>query len=62
MSVHIKSELETEIAWCGEKLKNEFYFKNCDTAVLNGMHGSELHPCVNCTKIIIDYLTRGLKE
>jgi hypothetical protein len=56
---HIKSIHDDTESFCGEKIGNDFYFKNVEAAILNGMHGTEKFACRDCTYKITQALMNG---
>lgn len=56
---HIKATHETDKSWCGKSLGNDWHFKTVDSAVLNGLHYTNVDACWGCTNAIINYLQNG---
>lgn len=49
---HIGTDTDNDHGWCGERLTNEFHFRNAECAALNGVHGQEANVCPRCIEII----------
>ena len=59
MKTHVRSVHDETKSWCSEILGNEFYLKDVNQAVLNGLHASQVITCVECTNLIIETLVKG---
>lgn len=57
---HIKN-VTTEKTWCDTALNTDFYFKDIEQAVINGMHGTRI-VCRDCIHNIIFYLQRNEEQ
>lgn len=59
MSNHIQLFDDATKSLCGETLGNEFYFKNIERAVLNGLHEAHIAACPKCVDRVIECLKRS---
>lgn len=59
---HVKSTVDENKAWCGATLGTEFYFKDTEHAVINGITNGKPIPCNDCIKNIIHYLTKTVDD
>lgn len=59
---HIKTIRDDTMAWCGDMLATEFYFKDAEHAALNGLHDAKQMVCVRCVDAVVHALNEGRRR
>ena len=56
---HVKNTCEENKSWCGEILDIDFYFTDCERAIINClMNQGKYKVCSRCKEMIIFLLTK----